>query len=118
MNDGISRSLCLLQYVSIEDIVSKIEKWVVEHCLAKVDLKETYHMVPVHLQDGPLLGVEWEGRVYVDTVLPFGLQSAPKIFNAVADALEWIVRHRGAGEIDHYLDDFIYYRPPTEQGLC
>ena len=55
-------------------------------------------MVPVHPQDRPLLGVEWEGRVYVDTALPFGLRSAPKFFNAVADVLEWIVRHRGAGE--------------------
>ena len=31
----------------------------------------------------------------------------PKIFNAVADALEWVVRVNGVGEIYHYLDDFL-----------
>ena len=80
MNDGISRSLCSLQYVSIEDIVNKIEKMGRGALLAKVDLKEAYRMVSVHPQDRPLLGVEWEGRVYVNTALPFGLWSAPKIF--------------------------------------
>lgn len=40
MNDGISRSLCSLQYVSIEDIVNKIEKMGRGALLAKFDLKK------------------------------------------------------------------------------
>ncbi len=36
--------------------------------------------------------------------LPFGLRSAPKIFNALADAVEWMV---GSTDVWHYLDDFI-----------
>ena len=48
-----------------------------------------------------------DGKVYVDTTLPFGLRSAPKIFNALADALEWIVRQQGAEHLWHYLDDYI-----------
>ena len=27
----------------------------------------------------------------MDTALPVGLRSAPKVFNVVADAIEWIV---------------------------
>ena len=107
VNDGIDGGLCSLQYVSVEDIVHKIEKMGKGTLLAKVDLKEAYRMVPVHPQDRPLLGMEWEGQVYVDTALPFGLHSAPKIFNTLADAVEWIARHRGILEVDHYLDDFI-----------
>ena len=42
-------------------------------------------------------------------MLPFGLRSTPKIFTALADALEWILRRRG---IDHYLDDFVVIGPP------
>ena len=45
-------------------------------------------------------------------MLPFGLRSAPKIFNAVADALEWSLRQRGIRQIFHYLDDFIVIGPP------
>ena len=109
----------VIAYVSIEDIVNKIEKMGREALLAKVDLKGAYHMVPVHPQDRPLLGVEWEGWVYVNTALPVGLRSAPKMYNTLTNALEWIVRHRGAGEIDHYQYDFIIIGSiPAEQGLC
>ena len=37
---------------------------------------------------GVFLRMKWQGQVYVDAALPFGLRSAPKIFNALADALE------------------------------
>ena len=46
-------------------------------------------MVPVYPEDRVLLGMRWKGMVYIDTRLLFGLRSAPKIFTAVADALEW-----------------------------
>ena len=38
---------------------------------------------------------------------PFGLRSAPKIFTAVADALQWIMINHGMNYLLHYLDDFI-----------
>ena len=38
------------------------------------------------------MGMVWEDNLYVDTVLPFGLRSAPAIFSAVADTLAIIVR--------------------------
>jgi len=44
-------------------------------------------------------------------VLPFGLRSAPKIYNAVADALQWILRREGI-DIFHYLDDFLVMKAP------
>ena len=64
-------------------------------------------MVPVHSEDQHLLGVQWNGSVYIDKVLPFGLRSAPKIFSAVADALLWILNKKGITKGLHYLDDFI-----------
>ena len=45
-------------------------------------------------------------------MLPFGLRSAPKIFNAVADALNWHLNQAGIRHIAHYLDDFIFITPP------
>ena len=44
-------------------------------------------------------------------MLPFGLRSAPKIFNSVADAVEWCVS-KGVDYIFHYLDDFAVVGPP------
>ena len=51
--------------------------------------------------------MKWRGDVYINTVLPFGLRSAPKIFNSVADSLEWVDQKRGVKEICHYLDNFL-----------
>ena len=49
-------------------------------------------------------------------MLPFGLRSAPKIFNAIADALEWCVSREGVEWIYHYLDNFtVVGLPGTEQ---
>ena len=57
--------------------------------LAKMDIEAAYRLISVHLQDRVLQGMEWDGKIYVDPYLPFGLRLAPKIFNAVADALCW-----------------------------
>ena len=52
----------------------------------------------------------------MDTALPFGLRSAPKIFNALADALQWILELLGVQTL-HYLDDFLIFgAPDTEEG--
>jgi hypothetical protein len=54
----------------------------------------------------------WDGKLYVDAYLPFGLWSAPKIFTVVADALERIFRDHGMQNVWHYLDDFVTVGPP------
>ena len=53
----------------------------------------------------------WKGELYLDSALLFGLLSAPKIFNSLADALQWILESQ---EIDliHYLDDFLIFGVP------
>ena len=53
------------------------------------------------------MGMIWEGAIFIDTAFQFGLWSAPKIFTAIADAVEWIVRQQGVEFIMHYLDDFL-----------
>ena len=55
------------------------------------------------------------GGVYIDTALPFGLWSAPKIFTALADAMEWVVRQEGVDFIIHYLNNFLLVGVPASQ---
>ena len=50
---------------------------------------------------------------YVDTCLPFGLRSAPFLFNEFADTLEWILRNNyNLKWVLHYLDDYLLAGPP------
>ena len=53
--------------------------------LAKVDIEAAYRLVPVHPQDRVLQEVRWNDSIFVDSMLPFGLRSAPKVFNVIAD---------------------------------
>ena len=58
--------------------------------MAKIDIKNAFRLCPVHPLDHHLLGMKWRGSFYFDQILPFGLRSAPFIFNCLADTLEWI----------------------------
>ena len=90
-------------------VQSVIRQWGPSTLLAKLDLKAAYYMVSVHPTDHHLLGIIWDEAVYVDTALPFGLRSSPKIFIAVADGLAWAMMCNGVRELLHYLDDCLVF---------
>ena len=112
VNDGIDRSLSSLSYTTVDDIAAVVAQLGTGTLLAKVDIESTYRLIPVHPQDRPLQAVQWEGKYYIDPMLPFGLRSAPKIFNTVADALSWYLQQSGIPLVFHYLDDFVILGGP------
>ena len=77
VNDGIEPELCSLIYASTDDAVEVVLRKMKGTRLAKLDLQSAYWIVPVHPQDRHLLGMKWEGEVYLDSALPFSLRSAP-----------------------------------------
>ena len=107
VNDGIPKELCSLSSCSVDDAVRQVLRLGRGAKLAKLDVKNAFRLLPVHPADRPLLGMCWNGRIFVDQTLPFGLRSAPKLFNAVADALQWVMEQRGVSFVIHYLDDFL-----------
>ena len=112
VNDGIPKSLCGLSYITIDDAINKILELGPNTLLAKLDIKSAFRLLPVHPADRHLLAMEWQKSIYVDTCLPFGLRSAPKLFNILADLLSWIIVQRGVSFSIHYLDDFLTMGPP------
>ena len=68
--------------------------------------------VPVHPEDRWLLGMQREEHTLVDGALPLGLRSVPKIFTALADALQWIMEREGVSIVVHNLDEFLFLGPP------
>ena len=115
VNDAIEKPLCSLKYISVEQVAEKAVQLGRGSLIAKIDIKSAYRLIPVSPADRHYLGTEWKGNVYVDTKLPFGLRSAPKIFNAVADALEWCLSAEGVEAVYHYLDDFAVLGPPGSE---
>ena len=115
VNDAIDPRLCSLKYVTVEQVAKKAMQLGIGSLIAKIDIKSAYRLIPVSPLDRHYLGMQWEGQVYVDGMLPFGLRSAPKIFNAVADALEWCIAREGVEDIYHYLDDFATLGLPNSE---
>ena len=85
--------------------------WVAARCSQKLTLRRCSGLSPFTPRT---LGMRWQGSLFVDTVLPFGLRSAPKVFTAVADALEWCYLQVGVSYSQHYLDDFLTMGPPAK----
>ena len=117
INTGISRELSSIRYARVEHAVRALVRLGRGALMAEVDLKSAYRVVPVHPDDHHLLGMAWRDGVYLDTALPFGLRSAPKIFSAVADALLWAMYDDGLTFGLHYLDDFLF-ASRAHEGAC
>ena len=83
--------------------------------LAKIDIQRAFRLLPVHLEDRHLLTMSWKGEVYIDHCIPFGLRSAPKLFNILADLLSWATQKAGVSYLIHYLDDYLTIGPPLSQ---
>ena len=85
INDGIQKALCSLKYITVDHAIQHIVTMGSGALLAKIDEQSAFRLLPVHPADRHLLGMQWKGNVYIDTCLPFGLQSAPKLLNWMAD---------------------------------
>ena len=116
VNDGIDSSLTTLSYPKVDNAVALIRSAGRGALMAKLDLKAAYRHVPVHPDDQSLLAIRWGGATYIDTALPFGLCSAPKLFIAMADGLAWCMMCEGVSYFLHYLDDFFFC--PRQPDSC
>ena len=114
VNDGIPKPPFAVQYVSVDAFIDGIMTLGQGTLMAKFDVASAYRNVAIHPDDRPLLGMQWRGQYFVDLVLPFGLRSAPFIFTAIADLVEWILVHNyHVTFLRHYLDDFLTLGPPS-----
>ena len=106
--------LCTRKHVNItiDNAIQNILNYGEHTILAKVDIKSAFRLVPVHPANRHFLGMRWWKQIYVHSCLPFGLLSAPKLFNILADLVSWIAIQQGISCILHYLDDFLLVGPP------
>ena len=118
INDYIDPESFSLTYCTIDDAYSIINKLGPNALLSKIDLKDAFRLIPVRPEDWNLLGIKWRQQFYIDTCLPFGLRSAPFLFNRLSDAIHWILQHSyGVTHLLHYLDDF-FTAGPADTNVC
>ena len=114
INDQIDGNAFSLHYIKVDDAVRAIMQRGQGAYLSKLDIRNAFRLVPVHPDDQCLLGICWAGQFFYERVLPFGLRSSPFIFDKVATAIEWIVKHHfSVQQFFHYLDDFLVVSPSS-----
>ena len=71
MNNEISAQWCSLFYTLVDKVATVALTLGKGLLLAKVDIKSAYCLIPIHPTDRPLLGIQWQGQIFVDTKLLF-----------------------------------------------
>ena len=66
VNAGISRDLCSLQYVTVDHAAKIISELGDQTEIATIDIARAYRSIPVHPHDHQLLGMQWQGQIFVD----------------------------------------------------
>jgi hypothetical protein len=108
VNDFIDSEAAYFRFVKFEEILAMILQAGQGCIMIKRDMKDAFRLIPIAPQHQWLMGLQWEGRFYQELVLPFGLRTAPVIFNVIAEAWEWILKSfLPWAPIKHYLDDTI-----------
>ena len=75
MKDGIPEALCSLKYSSVHNGAKLTLQLGKEVLRAKIDLQNVYRILPIHSDNRRLLGARWNGQIYAETALSFGLFS-------------------------------------------
>ena len=108
VNDSIPDEAVAIRYTSLENIFDLVCQHGPGCYIIKRDIKEAFRNVPLAPSVRPLLAFEWEGTTYIECCLPFGLSTAPFIFNLFSEGLHWLLEaYLPFGSVAHYLDDFI-----------
>ena len=114
INSCINKDSFSLQYVSTDQAIASIQALGKGTPMAKTDIESAFRLFPIHPDDWELLGMTWEGKYYYEKFLPFGLRSAPFLFNQLSEGIEWILRNKcGISFVCHFLDDFLIMEPPS-----
>lgn len=103
-----------MEYSVFDDAIEALLRVGKGAILVKRDLSDAFRHIPIAESDHWLLGFYWDGDFYLDRFLPFGLRTAPFLFDLFARALHWIlVAVLRWFHILHYLDDFFAILPPS-----
>jgi hypothetical protein len=80
--------------------------------LSKFDINEAFKYIRVRTDQHYCLGMRFNGLYYYERCLPFGLKSAPALFELFATAINQFIQKAGVVYIYHYMDDFICVSTP------
>ena len=100
----------------METLFSIIAALQPQEWITKIDLKDAYHHILVHVNIWKYFRFVVAGVVYQFRVLPFGLSTAPREFTKTLAPVVQLLRTQGI-RVHAYLDDWIIRAHCREQSL-
>ena len=107
--DGIPFTL---KYPTVDNVVHQIRTLGPCALLFKIDLERAFRNLRIDPFDYPLLGLQWQGKRYVDVGLPFGFRTGAATCHMCTDVTTHHLCLRNVWTIN-YLDDYIGVTSPA-----
>ena len=98
----------------METLFSIITALQPQEWITKIDLKDAYHYIPVHINIRKYFCFVIAGKPYQFRVLPFGLSTAPCDFTKTLAPVVQLLRYQGI-RVHAYLDDWIIRADSPDQ---
>ena len=102
-----------LMFPTIDDIVNRIIALKGNCLLYKVDIRRAFRILKLDPRDIIFTGLQWKGKYYVDTSVPFGYRHGSVCCQRVTDAVRYIMHTKGIDHLFNYIDDFIGVDKPA-----
>ena len=99
-----------MKYSSLDNVITMISNLGPNAWVGKIDLKSAFRLLIVPPSDFDLLGINFEGKFYIDKCLPNGLLFVLFFVRKMFEFLlaMAVIQETGLITAYHYLDDFIF----------
>ena len=103
----------MLKFPTVDDIVDRIVSLNGKCLLYKVDIRRAFRILKLDPRDIVHTGIQWQGKYYVDTSVPFGYRHGSVCCQRVTDAVRYIMHTKGVEHLFNYIDDFMGVDDPA-----
>ena len=113
VNSGIDREFSRVEYETLDTCIAIVAKIGVGCIMSKSDVKNAFRILKVNKADYRFTGFSFDGNIYWDKNLPFGLSVSCQAFEELSTAIQWILKNKlNVQYVSHILDDFMFFGKP------
>ena len=109
VNYNIPKEFTTVKYQNIQHAIKLLQSHAPDAYMAKSDISDAFHIIPVHPSQYHLLGFKIDQYYYHDKMLGMGASPSCRIFEDFSDAILWILEHKfNITDVVKVLDDFLF----------
>ena len=118
VNDGVNKSIYFgsqfeMHYRTVNKIVKQLNAIGPVANIFKVDISRAFRHIRIDPGDIDLLGLQHQGKYFLDLSLPLGYKLGSFFFMKISDAVCYIMKNNGHNSLLNYIDDLIYTALPS-----